>query len=126
PRITPQYPENLGPRRPRNLARGQSDVAGIPPAPRRKRVNLPDPEVGVLPALPTVPRRPIEEPQPDFFSEPLPTDTGLFATPQTVFRGQNGFDDEPGNFGADQPQGVLPPDPFFADDQPPDYIPIDV
>ena len=34
-----------------------ADVAGIPPAPRRKRVNLPDPEGGILPALPAVPPR---------------------------------------------------------------------
>jgi outer membrane protein insertion porin family len=126
PRITPQYPENLGPRRPRNLARGQSDVAVIPQAPRVKRVNLPDRDGGFLPALPNVPQRPVEETQLDFLNEPLLADMDQPDSQRTVIRGQNGFDDEPGNLGTEQPQGVLPSDPFFSDDQPPGYVPIDI
>ncbi|HTI50830.1 MAG TPA: BamA/TamA family outer membrane protein, partial [Planctomycetaceae bacterium] len=125
PRITAQFPENLGPRRPRNLARGQSDVAAVPPASRAKRASLPNSDGGFLPALPNIPQKPMEETPLAFLSDPPPAETEFFESPRPVIRGQNGFDDEPGNFG-DQPQPVLPADPFFPDDQPPEYIPYEI
>jgi outer membrane protein insertion porin family len=129
PKITPQYPDDFGPRRPRNLARGQSDVASRPSVRRAKAAPPPEPEVAVLPPFPTVPPRPVgEEPEPrdpsgePLFDEPLP---GTLT--HAIFRAQNAFEDEqPGNMDPEIPQGVLPADPFYGDDQPPGYIDYDI
>ncbi len=122
PRITPQYPDDMGPQRPRNIARGQSDVAGAAPRPRPRRTTSLEPVVDVLPAFPTIPSRPVKE-IPELFAEPQIADAGDAPLSQSIFRGQNGFDDEPsGNVDPDNPQGVLPNDPFFPEDQRPGYI----
>lgn len=93
PRIHIPFPEGTAPRRPMNLARGQSDVSEISYRPD------PKPYVPSTPVVPAV--------------EEFPS----------IFRGQNfGDDEQPGNFGFDAPQGLLPSDPLFGDDQPPAYI----
>src|SRR5207302_837244 len=44
----------------------------------------------------------------------------------SFFRGQNPGDEPSDIFGVDEPQGVLPGDPMFPDDQPPRYIETDI
>ncbi|MGE5194580.1 MAG: POTRA domain-containing protein [Deltaproteobacteria bacterium] len=126
PKITPQYPDDFGPRRPRNLARGQSDVASRSSRPRARPARPAEPQVAVLPPLPTVPERPLDS-EADLFGESLFAEAGPSSMPHSILRAQNAFDDEqPGNFAPGNPQEVLPADPFYPDDQNPEYIPYDI
>src|SRR6185437_7419674 len=92
------------PRRARNLARGQSDVAARPASrPPSRPVALTEPEV--------VRDRPAE----DLFDTNTNQSDGL-----TIFRAQN-F----GDF--DEPQGgLLPGDPFVPEEEQPQYIDMDI
>lgn len=109
PRIDVPYPDGTVPRR-QNLARGQSDVAPFSPAPSRKPIPLPDPvDMSGKPIAPRVET---------LFPSSVPVNDQF-----SIFRGQNyEDDDQPGNAEFGEPQGVLPGDPMFPDEQPPQYI----
>ncbi len=104
PRISPVFPDGTAPRRPQNLARGQSDVAARPSSrPTSKPVALTEPAVVY------------DQPAADLLDTSTTPSDGL-----TIFRAQN-F----GDF--DEPQGgLLPGDPLFPDEEQPRYIDTDI